>query len=67
MSQSTYVQKPVTAEISAMFVTADALCGSHAFQHKFQVFVAQRFAPCHKILVSIESPDGPSLFVEAIR
>jgi hypothetical protein len=37
--------------------TADALCGSHAFQHNFQLFAAQKFALCRKFLVSLESPD----------
>jgi hypothetical protein len=43
--------------------TADAPCGCHAFQHNFQVFIAQRCALYRKFLVSLESPDRHSLLV----
>jgi hypothetical protein len=43
--------------------TEVALCGSHAFQHSFQLFVAQRCALCRKYLVSLDSPNRHSLLV----
>jgi hypothetical protein len=46
--------------------TADSLCGSHAFQHNFQLFVTQRYALCRKSLVPLESPDRLSLLVAVI-
>jgi hypothetical protein len=46
--------------------TADALCGSHAFQHNFQLFAARRCALCRKFQVSLESPDRHSLPVAVI-
>jgi hypothetical protein len=46
--------------------TADALCGFLAFQHNFQLSVAQRSALCRKLLVSLESPDRHSLLVAVI-
>jgi hypothetical protein len=46
--------------------TADALCGSHTFQHNFELFIAQRCALCLKLLVSLESPDRHSLLVAVI-
>jgi hypothetical protein len=41
-SQSIYVQKPMPAELGDVHVisTTDGLCGSHAFQHNFQLSVA---------------------------
>jgi hypothetical protein len=45
---------------------ADALCGSHAFQHNFQPFVAQRWVLCQKFLVSLESPDRHSLLAAVV-
>jgi hypothetical protein len=46
--------------------TAAALCGSHAFQHIFQLFAAQKCALCRKFMVSLESSDRHSLLVAAI-
>jgi hypothetical protein len=46
--------------------TADAPCGSHAFQHNFQLFIAQRCALCRKCLVSLVSPYRHSLLVAVI-
>jgi hypothetical protein len=46
--------------------TAHALCGSHAFQHNFQLFVARRCALCRWFLVSLESHDRHSLLVALI-
>jgi hypothetical protein len=46
--------------------TADALCGSRAFQHNFQPFVAQRWPLCRKSPVSRESPERNSLPVAVI-
>jgi hypothetical protein len=46
--------------------TADALCGSHAFQHNFQLFVAQKYALCRKFLVALEFPDRNSVLVAVI-
>jgi hypothetical protein len=46
--------------------TADAVWGSHAFQHNFKLFAKQRWALCRKILLSIESPDAHSLLVAII-
>jgi hypothetical protein len=37
--------------------TANALCGSHAFQHNFQLFVAQRCIICRILLLLLESPE----------
>jgi hypothetical protein len=46
--------------------TADALCGSHAFQHNFQLFVAQRCEFCWQFLASLESLDRNCPLVAAI-
>jgi hypothetical protein len=46
--------------------TADAVCGSYAFQQNFRLFVSQRCALCREFLVSLESPDGHSLRVAVI-
>jgi hypothetical protein len=46
--------------------TTDSLYGSHAFQHNFRLFVAQRYTHCRKFLVSIESPDKYSLLVAVV-
>jgi hypothetical protein len=47
--------------------SCDALCGSHAFQHNFHPFVAQRCVLCRKFLVSLESPDRLSPLVAVIH
>jgi hypothetical protein len=49
-----------------VITTADALHGSHAFQHNFQLFVAPRCALCRNFLVSFESPGRHSLLVAVI-
>jgi hypothetical protein len=46
--------------------TADALCGSHAFQHNFQLFITQRCALYWKFLVWLKSPDRHSLLIALI-
>jgi hypothetical protein len=45
---------------------ADAVCGAHAFQRKFQLFGAQKGALCRNFQVSIESPHRYSLLVALI-
>jgi hypothetical protein len=46
--------------------TAEALYGSHAFRHNFQLFVTQACAPSTKFLVLFESLDRYSLLVSGI-
>jgi hypothetical protein len=46
--------------------TADALCGSHAFQHNFQLFVAQKCVLLKKFLVSLKSPGKHSVFIAVL-
>jgi hypothetical protein len=46
--------------------TAHALCDSYAFQHNFQLFVAQKCALSRKFLVSLEFPDRHSVLVALI-
>jgi hypothetical protein len=43
--------------------TANAPCGSHTFQHNFQLFVAQKCVLHRKFLVSLESPGRHSLLI----
>jgi hypothetical protein len=46
--------------------TADAVCGSHAFEHNFQLFVAQRCTLCQKFQVSHGSPNRYSILIAVI-
>jgi hypothetical protein len=60
---------PVPADIWAdvgVISRADSLCGSHAFQHNFQLFVTQTCALYRKFLVSIQSSDRHSLPIAVI-
>jgi hypothetical protein len=45
---------------------ANLAFGSHAFQHSFQVLVAQKCTLSGKSLVSFESPERHFLFLTAI-
>jgi hypothetical protein len=46
-----------------LIFTADALYGSHAFEHNSQLMVAQRCTIRLKFLLLLESPDRNSLLV----
>lgn len=46
--------------------TAGAACGSHVFQHNFQLFTTQRCAICQELLVSLEFPNRHSLLIAVI-
>jgi hypothetical protein len=47
--------------------TADVLCGSHAFQHNFQHFVAQMCSLCLKSPVSLNFRERLSLLIAVIH
>jgi hypothetical protein len=46
--------------------TADDVCGSHAFQHNFQLLIAQKCALHQKFLISPKSSDRHSLLIVII-